>query len=102
MTHKILCAVDDTDHSESAIAQAAELAKATGAELTLLAVNLPAGGDGRGGFIAYTWDDADAKRVLNNASALANKAGYFQPQDRNREKPRCGAFHCRLRRGQRN
>lgn len=80
MTHKVLCAVDDTDHSESAIIQAAELAKATGAELTLLAVNLPAGGDGRGGIIAYTWEDSDAKRVLDNASAVAGKVGISSPK----------------------
>lgn len=75
MTHKVLCAVDGTDHSDIAITQAAELAKATGAELILLAVNLPVGGDGRGGIIAYTWEDADAKRVLKDAAAVASKAG---------------------------
>jgi nucleotide-binding universal stress UspA family protein len=80
MTHKVLCAVDDTGHSESAITQAAELAKATGADLTLLAVNLPAGGDGRGGIIVYTWEDSDAKRVLDNASAVASKAGISNPK----------------------
>lgn len=80
MTHKVLCAVDDTGHSESAIAQAAELAKATGADLTLLAVNLPAGGDGRGGIIEYTWEDSDEKRVLDNASAVASKAGISNPK----------------------
>ena len=80
MTHKVLCAVDGTDHSESAITQAAELAKATGSDLTLLAVNLPAGGDGRRGIIAYIWEDADAKRVLDDASAVASKAGISNPE----------------------
>ena len=62
MTKKILCAVDDTEHSKIAVAVAGELAKATGAELTLLAVNVPmgnpAGGNllrmGRLGFEART------------------------------------------------
>jgi hypothetical protein len=35
MTKKVLCAVDDTEHSKSTVALATELAKATGAELTL-------------------------------------------------------------------
>ena len=39
MTKKILCAVDDTEHSKTAAALAGELATAMGAELTLLAVN---------------------------------------------------------------
>jgi nucleotide-binding universal stress UspA family protein len=75
MTHKVLCAVDDTEHSKSAVAQAAELAKATGSELTILAVNLPVGGEGRGGITIYSWEDADADRVLTDAAALAKKAG---------------------------
>ena len=44
MTKKVLCAVDDTEHSNIAVAVAGELAKATGAELTLLAVNVQMGG----------------------------------------------------------
>jgi len=36
---KILCAVDNTDHSKLAIAMAGKLARAFDAELTLLAVN---------------------------------------------------------------
>lgn len=76
MTKKILCAVDDTEHSKSAIALAAELAKATGAELTLLAVNELMGGyGGKGGIATYLWEDADVKRVLENATAVAKKAG---------------------------
>ena len=49
MTKKILCAVDDTEHAKSAVAVAGELAKATGAELTLLAVNVPMGGSRQSG-----------------------------------------------------
>ena len=36
---KILCAVDESEHAKSAAALAAQMAKAMGAELTLLAVN---------------------------------------------------------------
>ena len=43
MTKKVLCAVDDSEHSKIAVAVAGELAKATGAELTLLAVNAAIG-----------------------------------------------------------
>lgn len=47
---KILCAVDDAEHSKGAIALAAEMAKAANAELTLLAVNPLMGGvGGKGG-----------------------------------------------------
>lgn len=81
MTRKILCAVDDTEHSESAIAMAAELATATGAELTLLAVNELMGGySGKGGITAPVWQDADLKRILDNAAAAAKKAGAANPK----------------------
>ena len=80
MTKKVLCAVDDTEHSKSAVALAAELAKATGAELTLLAVNVPVGGPARGGIMVYAWDDADLKRVLDSATAIAKKAGVSDPK----------------------
>lgn len=80
MTHKVLCAVDETDHSKSAVAQAAELAKATGSELTLLAVNLPVGAEGRGAPTIYAWEDGDAARVLNSATELARKAGVSDPK----------------------
>jgi nucleotide-binding universal stress UspA family protein len=80
MTHKVLCAIDDTEHSKNAVAQAAELAKATGSELTLLAINVPIGGEARGGIRVYAWEDADAKRVLNDAAALASKAGVAAPK----------------------
>jgi len=43
MTKKMLCAVDDTEHSKSAVAVAGQLATATGAGLTLLAVSVPIG-----------------------------------------------------------
>ena len=80
MTKKMLCAVDDTEHAKIAVAVAGELAKATGAELTLLAVNMPMGSPGRGGIAIYAWEDADLKRVLDSATAIAKKAGVSAPK----------------------
>ena len=80
MTKKMLCAVDDTEHAKIAVAVAGELAKATGAELTLLAVNAPMGVPGRGGIAIYAWEDADLKRVLDSATAIAKKAGVSAPK----------------------
>jgi nucleotide-binding universal stress UspA family protein len=68
MTKKVLCAVDDTEHAKSAVALATELAKATGAELTLLVVNVPMGARGRVGIEIYACEDADLKRVLDSAT----------------------------------
>ena len=76
MTKKVLCAVDDTEHSNIAVAVAGELAKATGAELTLLAVNVQMGGP----VIVFAWDDADLKRVLDSATAIAKKVGVSAPK----------------------
>ncbi len=75
MTHKLLCAVDETDHSKIAVTQAAEMAKAMGAELILLTVNLPVGAEGRGGITIFAWDEDDLKRVLSAASEIAKQAG---------------------------
>ena len=80
MTKKMLCAVDGTEHAKIAVAVAGELAKATGAELTLLAVNMPMGSPGRGGIAIYAWEDADLKRVLDSATAIAKKAGVSAPK----------------------
>ena len=98
MTKKILCAVDDTEHATSAVGVAAELAKATEAELTLLAVNVPVGGPARGGIMIFAWEDADLKHVLDGATAIAKKAGVSEPN----AKSRCGPVHRRLCRGQRH
>ena len=76
MAKKILCAVDGTVHSTHAIAFAAELAKATGAELTLLAVNELMTGYGHKGDVAtHGWDDAELKGILDIGVAAAKKAG---------------------------
>jgi nucleotide-binding universal stress UspA family protein len=73
MTKKILCAVDDTDHAQKAVIYAAELSAKTGAALTICSVNLLQGGL-RGPPI-YLHDDADIKKILDGAAALAHKNG---------------------------
>ena len=73
---KILCAVDGSEHSDHAVALAAQLAKAMGAELTLLAVNELMGGvGGKGGVAPYLWDKSELQHVLDSAAAVAEKAG---------------------------
>lgn len=72
---KILCAIDDTDHSLPPIGFAAKLAGAFDAELTLIAVNQLIGGYSRGGSPVLLWTKSEAERVLANAAAEAQKAG---------------------------
>ncbi len=74
--NKILCAVDDSEHAKGAVALAAQLAKALGAELTLLAVNEL---EGIGG-VSCLWDNEELKHVLDNATAAAEKAGVLDPK----------------------
>ena len=73
---KILCAVDKSEHAKTAAALAAQMAKAMGAELTLLAVNEL---EGVGG-VSYLWDDAELEFVLENAKAAAEEAGALDPK----------------------
>ena len=73
MTKKILCPVDGSEHADVGLAQAAELAKLTGAHLTICAVNLAIGG-ARGPTINH-WTDAEADALLAKAEAAANAAG---------------------------
>jgi nucleotide-binding universal stress UspA family protein len=81
MAKKILCAVDDTEHSKDAVALAAQLATAMGAELTLLAVNQLTGAYSKGGVAtAYLWDNAQLKGVLDSAAAAAKQAGVANPK----------------------
>lgn len=72
---KVLCAIDDTEHSLPAIDFAAKLAKGLGGELTLVAVNQLIGGYGRGGPPVLLWTEGDARRVLADAAAEAQKRG---------------------------
>lgn len=80
MASKMLCAVDDTDHSQVAVVLAAHLAKAMGAELNLLAVNELIGSVGRAGSASYMWEDAEHMRVLQKAVDEAVAAGIAEPK----------------------
>lgn len=73
MTKKILCPVDGSDHADVGLLQAAELAKLTGGQLTICAVNLAIGG-ARGPTINH-WTDEEAQTLLDKAEARARAAG---------------------------
>jgi nucleotide-binding universal stress UspA family protein len=73
MTKKILCPTDGSDHAMIGVLQAAELAKLTGAHLTICAINLALGG-ARGPLINH-WTDAEAEEVLKKAAAAAKAEG---------------------------
>ena len=72
---KILCAVDDTEHSLPALRLAGKLAGALGAELTLLAVNQMVGSYTSGGASKLMWSGADVERILTAAVDEAKTAG---------------------------
>jgi nucleotide-binding universal stress UspA family protein len=80
MTKKILCAVDDTDHSKAAVELGAEMAKAFGVELTLVAINELMGGVGRTGAASYLWDDTELEHVLDRAVHQSRAAGFSEPK----------------------
>lgn len=73
MTKRIICPVDGSDHAEVGLLRAAELARLTGAHLTICAVNLAIGG-ARGPTINQ-WTDAEAQALLDRAEAKARAAG---------------------------
>ena len=73
MTKKILCPVDGSDHADVGLVQAAELAKLSGAHLTICAVNLAIGG-ARGPTINH-WTDEEAQTLLDKAEAAAKAVG---------------------------
>lgn len=73
MTKKILCPVDGTAHSLQAVTVAAEMAKRYDASLALCLINVAHGG-GRGPLIHH-WSDADARKILDEATAQAKAAG---------------------------
>lgn len=73
MTKKILCPVDGSGHSDVGLLHAVELAKLTGAHLTICAVNLALGG-ARGPTINH-WTDEEADALLAQSEAKAKAAG---------------------------
>lgn len=73
MTRKILCPTDGTDHSNIAVAYAAELAAQTGAPLSICVVNVAHGG--AKGPLIHHWTDAEVVAILDAAVALAGERG---------------------------
>jgi len=73
ITSKILCPVDGSEHAAVGLALAAELAKLTGAHLTICAINLAVGG-ARGPTINH-WKDEEVAGLLAKAEAVAIAAG---------------------------
>jgi nucleotide-binding universal stress UspA family protein len=73
MASRILCPVDGSEHAAVGLARAAELARLTGAHLTICAVNLATGS--AMGPTTNVWSDADAQALLDKAAAAARSAG---------------------------
>jgi nucleotide-binding universal stress UspA family protein len=72
---KILCAVDDCEHSKGAARLAGALAAAANANLTLLAVNELIGGYTRRDASARLWSPPQIRTLLEEAAAEAKAAG---------------------------
>ncbi|WP_128515870.1 universal stress protein [Tabrizicola thermarum] len=73
MTSKILCPTDGSDHATTGVLLAAEFAKASGAHLTICAVNIAHGGV-RGPTISH-WRPEEVQKLLADAEALAKAEG---------------------------
>ncbi|ODS00820.1 hypothetical protein AUC69_07460 [Methyloceanibacter superfactus] len=73
MTKKILCAVDGSEASRHAVLEASEMAKATGAELVLLAVDQVIF-EGRSAPV-HKLGEEKIKKVLDAARSTAQTAG---------------------------
>lgn len=82
---KILCAVDDCEHSKVAARLAGTLAAATGADLTLLAVNELIGGYLRSDASARLWAGPQIRKLLDDAAAEAKAAGAEKVETRETE-----------------
>lgn len=70
---KILCAFDGTDHAKIAVREAAHLAKAHGASLTILVINTALGTPRSAAL--YQWEPAEADRIGVEGRAVAEGAG---------------------------
>ncbi len=73
--NKILCPVDDCEPTKVAARLAGALAAATGANLTLLAVNEMIGGYSRRDASARLWSPSQVRTLLDEAAAEATAAG---------------------------
>jgi nucleotide-binding universal stress UspA family protein len=65
---RILCPIDDSEHSKLAVALAARMARAFQAKLTILIVNSLLGGHGRVG-AAPMWLGGELQKMLASAQA---------------------------------
>lgn len=79
MTQKILCATDGTRHSQHAVELAATLAGKLGVPLVYCTVNVGHGG-ARGPLI-FTLDDAQVRKILDAAAAVAKSANVTSVQE---------------------
>lgn len=73
MVTSIVCANDGSAHADVGLVYAVELAKLTGASLTILTVNLALGGALWPLF--YLWPEREAEAVTKKAAALAKAMG---------------------------
>lgn len=73
MAKKILCPTDGTDHATVGLHKAVELARLTGAELTVCVVNI-AHGAARGPVINH-WTQAEIADLLGRSEAVAKADG---------------------------
>ncbi len=74
MTTKILCAVDGSDHANTALIAAAELAARLPADLSICMVNVLYGTSPRAPQV-FTWTKEEADKVLADATALVTARG---------------------------
>jgi nucleotide-binding universal stress UspA family protein len=79
MTARILCATDGTTHSDHAVELAAVMAARLGARLSVCAVNVAHGG--ARGPLVYAWEDADVRKILQDAAQAARQAGAAQVEE---------------------
>jgi nucleotide-binding universal stress UspA family protein len=73
MARVILCPVDGSEHADTGLQRAADLARLTGAVLEICVVNVTQGG-GRGPTVLH-WSDAEVAALLTRATAAAKAAG---------------------------
>lgn len=76
MIQKILCPTDGTEHSDIAVAHAAQLAAKFGVPLTICVVNIAHGG--ARGPVIHHWTDQEMTEKLDRASTLARDNGMAE------------------------
>ena len=70
---KILCAFDGTEHAKIAVREAAHLAKANSASLTILVINIALGSPRS--LAMYQWEPSEADRIGTEGRAVAEGSG---------------------------